>query len=297
MRNLKQVIRDAKVGRSAVGHFNISDSTQFNAIIGTSSKLKLPVIVGVSEGEKKFIGLENAIALVKGAQARGVEVYLNLDHGHSVDDCKEAIDAGFDSVMFDGSKLSFEENVEHTKEVVEYAQGRSPAWCKATQDDQNASILVEGELGYIGSSSKMLDAVPEEVESAMTTAEQAVRFVEETGVDILAPSVGNLHGMLKGLQNPAIDTSRIKEIADSVPETMLVLHGGSGVTDQDFVKAIESGISIVHINTEIRRAYRAGIEQAFKDDSEQISPYKYLNKGRDAVSEIVERRLELFAIR
>ncbi len=284
MRTLREVLNIAKEYKVAIGHFNISDSTQFNAIVSASLELQVPVIIGVSEGEKKFIGLHNAVALVQSAQQRGIEVYLNLDHGHRVEDCKEAIDAGFDSVMFDGSKLSFQENIVKTKEVVEYAR-------KNEQD-----ILIEGELGYIGSSSKMLDSVPSDVESTMTTVEQAREFVDKTGVDILAPSVGNLHGMLKGMQNPAINIERINDIAKVVLGTTLVLHGGSGLTDSDFTEAIKAGVNIVHINTEIRRAHREGIEDALESDKEQIAPYKYLNKGRDKVKDVVLQRLKLFSI-
>ncbi len=293
MRKLREVLQKAKMGRVAIGHFNISDSTQFNSLVDTAQELGVPILIGVSEGEKKFIGIHNVAALVRAVRGQGKEVYLNLDHGHSVEDCKEAIDIGFDSVMFDGSKLDFEENVEKTKEVVEYA--KEQVALRQAQGDQNVSILVEGELGYIGSSSKMLDAVPEDVESAMTTPEQAKEFVKKTGVDILAPSVGNLHGMLKGMQNPSIDIERIRQIAEAVPNTTLVLHGGSGLADNDFTNAIQVGMSIVHINTEIRRAYREGIEQALENDPEQVAPYKYLNHGRDAMSKVVHKRLTLFS--
>jgi fructose-bisphosphate aldolase class II len=266
---------------NALGHFNISDSTQFNAIVNAAATVGVPVWVGVSEGEKSFIDLHNAVALVQAARTKGKEVYLNLDHGQTVEDCKEAIDAGFDSVMFDGSKLSFEENVAKTQEVVAYARvcGRD--------------VLVEGELGYIGSSSKLLDVIPEDVESAMTTPEQAQEFVAQTGVDILAPSVGNLHGMLKG-GNPQLDIERIAAIKAVVPQTTLVLHGGSGISDDDFRAAIRAGIGIVHINTEIRKAYREGIEEGLEADPMQVAPYKYLNHGRDAVISVVTSRITLF---
>lgn len=280
MRTLKEVLIDARENKIAIGHFNISDSTQFSAIVSAAGELSLPVIIGVSEGEKKFIGIHNAVVLVQAARAQGKEVYLNLDHGHSVPDCKEAINAGFDAVMFDGSKLSLEENIEKAREVALYASGKD--------------VLVEGELGYIGSSSKMLDEVPEDVESAMTTPEQAVEFVSQTGVDLLAPSVGNLHGMLKGRTNPALDIERIAQIASGVLQIGLVLHGGSGLTDEDFQNAIASGINIVHINTEIRGAYRKGIEEALSEKPDEIAPYKYLNTGRDAVAEVVQNRLHLF---
>ena len=289
MRNLREVLQIAQVHNVALGHFNISDSTQFNAIVEAATNAQLPVIIGVSEGEKNFIGLHNAVALVRTAREQGKEVYLNLDHAHSVEDCKEAIDAGFDSVMFDGSKLDLEENIEKTREVKRYALNRAKAW----SGDQH-EVLVEGELGYIGSSSKMLSAIPEDVEQAMTTAEQARDFVEKTGVDILAASVGNIHGMLKGSSNPKLDINRISDISNVVPGTFLVLHGGSGIEDGDFVSAIKSGMNIVHINTEIRRAYRKGIEDGIEADRDQIAPYRYLSKGRDGVKEVVQDRLKLF---
>jgi len=279
MKNLKEILDAAKSNGVAVGHFNISDSTQFNGIVEAAQRVQVPVIIGVSSGEKKFIGLHNAAALVQSAKDLGKEVYLNLDHAHSVEECKEAIDAGFDSVIFDGADLPMIENITKTKEVVDYAK--------------NTSTLVEAELGYIGVSSKVLDEVPEGAGLQKTTPEEAKDFVLKTGVDLLAPSVGNLHGMLKS-GNPELDIDRISAIADAagVP---LVLHGGSGVSDSDFKLAINAGVSLVHINTEIRRAYRQGIEQAFKDDESQIAPYKYLNSGRDAVAEVVEKRLRLFS--
>ena len=284
--NLKEVLQNAKENNIALGHFNISDSNQFNGIINVAKTLNVPVIVGVSEGEKKFIGIHNAVALVRSARRQGLDVFLNLDHAHSVDDCKEAIDAGFDSVMFDGSKLSFEENIARTREVAEYA--------KFFGEKTGKIVLVEGELGYIGSSSKMLDEIPEDAGLEKTTAEQAREFVKKTEIDILAPSVGNLHGMLKGATNPDLDIERIKKISEALPHTFLVLHGGSGIKDDEFKKAIEAGINIVHINTEIRKAYRSGIENGLQNDTEQIAPYKYLNFGREELEKVVLDRIKLF---
>ena len=142
-----------------------------------------------------------------------------------------------------------------TKKCVEYAKS------------VNSGIVVEGELGYIGTSSKMLDEIPEGVE--MTSVEDAKRFVKETGVDLFSPAVGNIHGMLKGVKNPDLDIQRIKDVREAcgVP---LVLHGGSGITDEDFVSAIESGISIVHINTEIRKAYRESLEQSLEQNKNKL---------------------------
>ncbi len=283
MRNLQEVLQEAKLGRKAIGHFNISDSTQFNAIVDVAHELELPVIIGVSEGEEEFIGMHNAVALVKAAREQGKEVYLNADHHHSVESCKTAIDAGFDSVIFDGVRLPIEENIAKTKEVVAYARS------------SGREVIVEAELGYIGTSSKLLDNIPEDVLlDNLPTTEDAIAFVKETGVDALAPAVGNLHGMLKGRNNPSLKIDLIKEMLSVLPDTHFVLHGGSGLTDDDFINAIDAGMNCVHINTEIRTAYRQGIESALLSDRTQIAPYKYLNHGADAVKKIVKNRMRLF---
>ncbi|MDP2650364.1 MAG: class II fructose-bisphosphate aldolase [bacterium] len=279
---LKDALDDARKRRIAVGHFNISDSTQLNAIASAAQELNVPVLVGVSDGEREFIGAKKAVAMVEAAREEfGIPIFLNADHTHDVAKCKALADMGFDSVIFDGSKLPAQENIEKTREVVAYvrASGRE--------------VLIEGELGYIGSSSKLLDAIPDDVRGAMTTPEDALHFVRETGVDLLAPSVGNLHGMLKGRENPALDIARIRELSETV-DVPMVLHGGSGISDEDFTNAIAAGMTIVHINTEIRVAYRRGIEEGFAASADEVVPYHYLDKGRDAVKEVVENRLKLF---
>lgn len=282
MLTLREILRDAGEQHMALGHFNVSDSTQFNAIVDVSLELGVPVLVGVSEGERDFLRVENAVALVRAARSfRGAKVFLNADHTHSIEGCKKVIDAGFDSVMFDGSQLSIEENIEKTREVVAYAK------------ESGHDVLVEGELGYIGTSSALLEAIPEGAGASMTTPEDAVHFVRESGVDLLAPSVGNVHGMLKNNTNPRLDIARIQSIADAV-DVPLVLHGGSGISDQDFTDAIAAGVSIVHINTEIRLAYRKGIEAALGEDTDQVAPYKYLGPGKEALAEVVRNRVRLF---
>lgn len=279
---LREALQSAREQKVAIGHFNISDSTQFNAITTAAEALDVPVLIGVSEGERAFIGLRNAVALVRAAREAGRPVYLNADHTKSVEKCKEAIDAGFDAVMFDGSKLSIDENTAQMKEVVSYARA------------SGRDVIVEGELGYIGSSSKLRDAPPEDMDTAMTTAKEAHTFMQETQADMLAPSVGNLHGMLKGRSNPALNIERVTEISEAA-DVPLVLHGGSGIEESDFREAIKNGITVVHINTEIRVAYRKGIEERFAEDADQIAPYKYMDKGRDGVAEVVTERIKLFS--
>jgi fructose-bisphosphate aldolase class II len=209
---------------------------------------------------------------------------LNADHTYSFEKVKEAIDAGFDSVIYDGAKLSFEENVAEAKKCVEYARA------------SGRDVLIEGELGYIGTSSKILDEIPEGVTTSgegLTTPEQAAEFVKATGVDLLAPAVGNVHGMLRVGHDPRLDIKRIAEIraAAGVP---LVLHGGSGTVDEDFTASINAGISIVHINTEIRVAFRKGLEESLKEHPDEVAPYKYLKPAEDAIQNTALERLKLF---
>lgn len=280
MRTLKSVIEDACARRVAVGHFNVSDSNQLNAIASVARELALPVIIGVSEGEREWVGLHEVVAMVKALRDQGQEIYINADHTYTVEKVKEAIDAGCDAVIFDGAKLSMEDNIAQTRACVEYARG-----C-------GREVLVEAELGYIGSSSKVLDAVPEGAGLDMTTPEQAAQFVRETGIDLLAPSVGNIHGMLKDVPEPALDIVRIEHIAGAV-ESPLVLHGASGNSEEDVQNAIRAGIAIVHINTEIRVAYRKGIEQGLAED-DAVAPYKYLGKGVEVMKEVVTQKLKVF---
>lgn len=284
MTNLRKIIEDAEKRKVAVGHFNISDIATLNAICGAARELDLPVIIGVSEGEREFIGTKKAAALIHSLRDDGYPVFLNADHTYSLDKIKEAVAAGYDAVIFDGAKLPLEENIKKTREVVDYVKSANPG------------VLVEAELGYIGVSSKLLEVIPEGAaieERDLPTADDAARFVKETGIDLLAPAVGNIHGMLKNVPNPNLNIKRIAEIRQTsgVP---LVLHGGSGLADDQFVKAIQAGISVVHINTELRLAWRQGIEKALKDSPEEITPYKLLPGAVEAVRKIVLKRLKLF---
>lgn len=280
MRTLREIVGDARGRGIAVGHFNISDSTQLNAVAAVARELSVPVMIGVSEGERKFIGVRQAAALVKVLRDGGQEIYLNADHTKSIDGIKEAIDAGFDEVLFDGSQRALEENIVKTKEAVAYARA-----C-------GRDVLVEGELGYIGASSKLLDAIPEGAGLDKTDPDVAARFVHETGIDMLAPSVGNIHGMLKNMPDPRLDIERIG-LVSAAANVPLVLHGGSGNSEEDFRAAIKNGVAVVHINTEIRVAYRKGIESGLAE-SDEVAPYKYLGAGAEKLSAVVKAKLQLF---
>lgn len=285
MKTLREHIAQAKKDHVAIGHFNVSTLDGIWAVADAARDLKLPVIIGVSEGERDYVGVHQAAAVVRSIrEERGQEIFLNADHTYSFDRVKEAIDAGFDAVIFDGAQLSFEENIIQAKKCVDYARA------------SGRDVLVEGELGFIGTSSKMLDAIPEGAvvgDAAMTKPEDAVRFVQETGIDMLAPAVGNIHGVVKG-GDPALNNTRVQEIAEAagIP---LVLHGASGNSAEDIGGAIKAGVCIVHVNTELRIAYRSGLMQALTEHPDELSPYKYLKAGKLAMQKVVEEKLKIAA--
>jgi len=285
MKTLRELLTSAQEKKVAIGHFNISDIVTLQAIIESAKELSIPVIIGTSEGESNYIGEYNASSMVNNVRAKSDQhVFLNADHTHSLEKVKVAVQAGYDAILFDGGKLPFEENIARTKEIVDYVKS------------QNKNILVEGELGYIGSSSKILTEIPEGAaikEEDLTTPEEAKRFVEETGIDLLAPAVGNIHGMFKGASNPRINIERIKKIkeATGVP---LVLHGGSGIVDEDFTEAITAGITIIHINTEIRSAWRMGLEKTLQEKPDEVAPYKLTADAYIKMKEVITARLRLF---
>jgi len=286
MKTLREYIKEAEEKGVAIGHFNISNLEALHGIYQAAKKLNVPVVIGLSEGEEDFVGRDEAVAMIKALREKeNFPIFLNADHHYSFARVKACIDAGFDAVIFDGANLNFEENVKKIKECVDYAHRIT----KETGRD----ILVEAELGYIGSGSNIKESIPEGVsEATMTKIEDAKHFIEKTRIDLLAPSVGNIHGMIKG-GNPRLDIERIREIrqASGVP---LVLHGGSGITDEDFKSAIKAGISMVHINTEIRLAYVEALKKSLADNPKEITPYKILEPAVDAIKKVVEARLKLF---
>lgn len=275
---LRECIADAEKKGVAIGHFNVSDSEGFKAVVEAAKELNVPAIIGVSEGEREFIGLREVAALVEVARGNGLPIFLNADHTYSVEKAKAAIDAGCDSVIIDGAGKSFEENVAMTKAVVDYAKSKGRA----------LEVLVEGELGYIGQSSKVLEEVPAGV--AKTNPDEAERFVKATGIDLFAPSVGNIHGIVKSGE-PKLDISLIAGLrtALSVP---LVLHGASGNSDEDIRAAIRAGVRIIHINTELRLAYKEGVKEGIRTG--EVAPYKFMKEAVENMKQVVAEKLKLF---
>lgn len=280
MKTLREYIKEAEDKGVAIGHFNISNLEAFHGIYQAAKKLNVPVIIGLSEGEEDFVGRNEAIGLIKEVRAKeNFPIFLNADHHYSFERVKMAIDTDFDSVIFDGANLSFEENVKITKQCVEYARSINP------------NLLIEAELGYIGSGSNVKDTIPEGA-GVLTKPEEAKKFVELTGIDLLAPSVGSIHGFIK-TGKPHIDAALVAEIK-KVTGVPLVLHGGSGLRDEDFTNAINAGISIIHINTEIRLAYDEALKKSLAENPNETTPYKILQPAVDAIEKVVENRLKLF---
>lgn len=283
MDTLRSHIAAAREKRTAIGHFNVSTLDGVFAVADAAKALGVPVLVGVSEGERDYTGVRQIAAVVKSLrEERGQPMYLNADHTYSFERVKEAIDAGFDSVIFDGAKLPLDENIEMAKKCVEYAR-------RSGRD-----VIVEGELGFIGTSSKVFDEIPAgavTTEKQMTSVADASRFVRETGVDLLAPAVGNIHGVIRG-GDPALNTKRVKELSDGT-DIGLVLHGASGNSADDIAKCVKNGVVIVHVNTELRLAYRAGLVKSLSEDHDEVAPYKFLRPAKLAMQKVVEEKIRI----
>jgi len=286
MNSLRDLLQQAQQSGAAIGHFNISDLALLKAVFAAARELNVPVLVGLSEGEREFVGVRQIATFVRSLREEfDFPIFLNADHTHSLAKAVEAAKAGFDSIVFDLSALPFQENVRQTKQAVETLKAISP------------SILVEGEIGDIGTGSEIHDAAPD-LSKGLSSPEEAKQFVESTGVDILAPAVGNMHGMLRsmvqGETKKRLDIERISGIKRAA-RVFLTLHGGSGTDDADLRKAIAAGINIVHINTELRVAWRSGLERGLAKQPDEVVPYKILPSAVDAVKQVVASRLKLFA--
>jgi ketose-bisphosphate aldolase len=285
MHQLRNLLQEAQQNGVAIGHFNVSDLVLLKAVFAAARELNVPVLVGLSEGEREFVGTRQVAALVRSLREEfDFPIFLNADHTHSLAKGIEAAKAGFDSIVFDLSALPIEENIRQTKRAVEALKAINP------------SMLVEGEIGDIGSGSEIHDSSPD-LSKGLSTPEQAKQFVDATGVDILAPAVGNMHGMLRsmveGETKKHLDIARISGIKQAA-RVFLTLHGGSGTGDADLRKAIGAGINIIHINTELRVAWRRGLEQGLANQSDEVVPYKILPFAVNSVREVVNSRLKLF---
>ena len=282
----------------AVGAFNVNNMEIIQGIMDAAALENAPLILQVSAGARKYAKPVYLLKLVEAAiEDTGLDVALHLDHGEDFDICKSCIDGGFTSVMIDGSKHPFEENIALTKQVVEYAHDHG--------------VVVEAELGKLAG---VEDNIKVDARSAtFTDPDEAAEFVERTGVDSLAIAIGTSHGAYKFKGEPYLDFERLKVIHGLIPETPLVLHGAStvlkefvdrcneyggeipgaqGVPEDMIRESIKWGICKVNIDTDLRLAMTAEIRRVLKESPAEFDPRKYLGPGRDAITRMVQHKIK-----
>ena len=284
---LKEILQKASNEKWSTGHFNVSELDHMRAIMEVCAELRVPAIIGTSEGERKHLGLLEAVALRDAFRKEfNIPVFLNADHTKSVVMAKEAIDAGYDSIHIDLSELPFEENMRGTSEVVEYAK-------QHTNILEIVGMSLEGEVGYLRGESKIQKEKIKIKKEDYTKPEEAKEFVERTGVDRLAIAVGNIHGLSP--EEPALDIELIQKIRQIIPENIaLVLHAGSGIPDQQITDAIQAGISNIHINTDLRKAFAEGLKESIEKNPDEVAMYKLDKEGIERMKTVIKQKLTLF---
>ncbi len=274
--NLSEMLEKARKEKYAVAHFNINNLEWTKAILETCEEEKSPVIIGVSAGAAKYMGGFKAVSgMVSGmveSLAITVPVALHLDHGTSYEVCKEAIDAGFTSVMIDASKFDLDENIRVTKEVVEYANERN--------------VTVEAEVGHVGGQE---DGIIGGVLYA--DKDECVKLVNATGITCFAPALGSVHGPYKG--EPKLGFEEMEEISKAT-NIGLVLHGGSGIPDYQIEKSISLGTVKINVNTEKQQAFTKAVREILANDDKVYDPRKYLGPGAEAIKQVCIEKIRLF---
>jgi fructose-bisphosphate aldolase class II len=272
----KELLEKAMRGKYAVGAFNANNIEMVQAIIEAAEEENAPVILQASQGAIKYAGLENIAAIVKNAAAMAkIPIALHLDHGTDYEQNVKCLRIGFTSLMFDGSKLPYEENVSITRKIVEMGHA--------------VGVPVEGEIGKIAGTEDHITV--SEVEADMTEPEEALRFVEDTGVDSLAVAVGSVHRMKK--KEAKLDHERIKKIAELV-KIPLVLHGSSGVMDDEMKKGIKEGLCKINVATQLNMAFVEGMRKALNEKPEEVDPRRILGVSKELLKKVVRDRIRVF---
>lgn len=274
--NMNQMLKKAKEEHYAVPHFNINNLEWTKFILEECNELNVPVILGVSEGAVKYMGSYLVVAdlvkaLVKSLNIK-IPVCLHLDHGSSLESCISAIDAGFSSVMIDGSRLPLKENIKITKEVVSYAHERG--------------ISVEAEVGHIGTTEDNMTK-----EETNATLEDCQILYENTNIDALAAALGSVHGFYKKEANLDFETMELINKSLPVP---LVLHGGTGIPDDKIRMAISKGISKININTELQSVWSKSVRKYLLENEDVYDPRKIISSGEAAMKERISEIVTLF---
>ena len=270
----KEMLQEARKGKYAIGAFNVENMEMVMAVLAAAEVKNSPVIMQTTPGTIKYAGVDYYYANVAAAAARTkIPVVMHLDHGDSFDRAMAAYRAGYTSIMIDGSKLPFEENIELTKRVVDACHP--------------GGVYVEGELGKVGGKEDDLEG---DDDNPYTNPDEAKIFVEKTGVDYLAIGVGTAHGVYKGI--PKVNTDLIATIHDMV-DIPLVLHGTSGVPDEQVVTAVKNGICKVNYATDLRIAFTNGAKAYMAEHPEAFDPKKYCKQGMEEVQKYVEQKIEV----
>lgn len=293
----KEMFKKAYEGKYAVGAFNVNNMEIIQGIVEAALEEKAPLILQVSAGARKYAKPTYLRKLVEAAiDDTGLPIVLHLDHGEDFEICKSCIDDGFTSVMIDGSKYPFEKNIELTKRVVDYAHERG--------------VVVEAELGRLAG---IEDAVNvSERDAIFTDPDEAVEFVERTGVDSLAIAIGTSHGAYKFKGEPKLDFERLEKITSMLPGFPIVLHGASsvpkefvelcnkyggqipgaqGVPENMLRKAAEMGVCKINIDTDLRLAMTASVRKYLSENPSQFDPRKFLGPGREAIKQMVAHKM------
>ncbi|MEG0392782.1 MAG: class II fructose-1,6-bisphosphate aldolase [Anaerovoracaceae bacterium] len=294
----KEMFAKALTGDYAIGAFNVNNMEIIQGIVEAAQIENSPLILQVSAGARKYAKPAYLTKLVEAAIIdTGVDICLHLDHGEDFEICKKCIDDGFTSVMIDGSKHPFEENIRITKEVVDYAHSKG--------------VVVEAELGKLAG---VEDDVKVDARSAtFTDPAEAAEFVARTGVDSLAIAIGTSHGAYKFKGEPYLDFQRLKEIHQLIPDTPLVLHGAStvlpefvqkcneyggdipgaqGVPEEMITEAVKYGVCKVNIDTDLRLAMTAEVRKHLVEHPDDFDPRKYLGPARDAIQRMVQHKIK-----
>lgn len=268
----KQLLLDAQAGGYAIGAFNVENMEMVQAVVGAAEELKSPVILQTTPSTVKYADLEYFYANVKTAAKKAtVPVVIHLDHGNSFDLAMQALRTGYTSIMIDGSHDSFEENIAVSKAVVDACHP--------------SGVAVEAELGKVGGKEDDLDGGDN---NPYTNPQEAVIFVERTGIDSLAVAIGTAHGVYQGITKVDVERlSKIKEVV-SIP---LVLHGTSGVPDETVKECIKRGICKVNYATDLRIAFSKGVNEVLHEAPDTIDPKKYNAKGREEVKQYVMNKI------
>lgn len=274
--NSVEMLRKAKEEQYAVGQFNINNLEWTQAVLQAAQENNSPIILGVSEGAGKYMGGPKVVAAMVNALMETMDitvpVALHLDHGSSFESCKAAIDAGYTSVMIDGSHHPIDENIEMTKQVVEYAHERN--------------VSVEGEVGTVGGQE---DGVIGGIKYA--DLDECVRMVKEAGIDSLAAALGSVHGTYDG--EPVLGFKEMEEISQAT-DTPLVLHGGSGIPEHQVKKAIELGHAKINVNTELQQQWTKAVREKLNTDAKVYDPRKIIAPGKEAIVKTTKETMDMF---